>query len=104
MRQKFEAIRVTKETHEKAKFLSQKSNKTISATVTELIDAVFTCACTFSSLNLSYDFVISEAKVTVQCEGQNNLIVSETKMPKKVLRKEAKAPILEVTYKPKVKP
>lgn len=103
MRQKFEAIRVTEQVHQQAKFLADKSGKSISKTVSELIEAVFNVAVTFSSLNLSYDYCITESRVTITCEGSNNLVVREEKMPKAVLDEEAKAPVLEVIVKPKPK-
>jgi hypothetical protein len=88
MGQKFEAIRVTEQTHQKAKFLANKSGKSISQTVSELVDAIFTIGCTFSALNLSYDYCITESRVTITCEGANNLVCSEVKVnPTKAERK-----------------
>lgn len=72
-KKKFEAIRVTSEVHEQAKFLAEKSGKSISKAVSEIIGSVFQVACTFSSLNLSYEYEISSSRVTIQIEGSNNL-------------------------------
>lgn len=47
----------------------------------EIIDAVFTVGCTFSTLNLSYDFEISESRVTISVEGKNNLQSGSFEVP-----------------------
>jgi hypothetical protein len=101
MRQKFEAIRVTQETHEQAKFLAEKSGKSISKTVSEIVDAVFNIACTFSALNLCYDYCITESRVTITCEGSNNLTCGVGKSP--TAEKESRFSPITVEVKPKVK-
>jgi len=73
MVQKFEAIRVTDKVHEQVKFLADKSGKTLSATVTEIMEAVFNVACTFSDLNLEYETCISDSTVLISVKGKNKL-------------------------------
>jgi hypothetical protein len=103
MGQKFEAVRVTEETHQQAKFLAEKSGKSISKVVSELVGCAFQIGCTFSQLNLSYEYEISTSRVTIQVEGSNNLVLRDELMPKEVLEEESRHPALEVIVKPKPK-
>ena len=101
-KKKFEAIRVTAETHQEAKFIADKSGKSISATVSEIIGAVFDICVTYADLNLTYEY--DGDKVTIVVSGKNNLISGCQKMPDSVLKEEAKAPQLIKNvedYKPK---
>jgi hypothetical protein len=98
IKKKFEAIRVTQETHQEAKFIADKSGKSISATVSELLDAVFNIAVTYEDINLTYEYDGDSVKVIVS--GRNNMICGEQKMPAEVLKEESKAkPLLRVKTK-----
>ena len=55
----------------------------------DIVDAVFQVSCTYSALNLNYDFEISSSKVTVTCEGKNNLQSGELPVPQFAENKEA---------------
>ncbi len=85
---KFESLRIHPETHDKAKFLAKKSGKSIANTVEEIIDAVFTVSCTFSQLNLDYDFCITDSKVTITCSGRNNLKSGDFEVQSKISEKD----------------
>ncbi len=101
MRQKFEAIRVTQEVHQQAKFLAQKSGKSISNAVSEIIGSVFQIACTFNALNLSYDYEISESRVTITVEGSNNLKSGEFDQPITTTNAETDAKVRKLLKKGK---
>ena len=98
-KKKYLGLRVTEETAQQAKFLAEKSGKNISKTVGEIIDAVFNVGCTFQSLNFSYDYCITESRVTITCEGSNNLVCGEYKHPD--AKKESKVAPLIVLVNPR---
>jgi hypothetical protein len=97
--EKQDKLNVRKETHDQIKFLAQKSGQSMTQLVADVFNALFTVGCTYSALNLSYEYVISESKVTIQAEGRNNLEVSEKKHPN--AKKESRFSPILVENKPK---
>ena len=74
-------IKVRTDTAQQIRFLSEKSHLSMTQVLAEIIDAVFTVGCTFATLNLSYDFEISESKVTISVGGKNNLQSGSFEVP-----------------------
>jgi hypothetical protein len=66
-------IKVRSDTAEQIRFLAAKSGLSMTQILSEIVGSVFQIACTYSALNLSYDYEISESRVTITCEGKNNL-------------------------------
>ena len=66
-------IRVNAETYDQIRFLANKSNKSITATLAEIVNSIFNVACTFESLNLEYETCISDSTVLIAVKGKNRL-------------------------------
>jgi len=89
-------IKVRSETADQIRFLSDKSGLSMTQLLAEIVGAVFQVACTFSALNLSYDYCITENRVTITCEGKSNLqsgsfsvsdLTSEKQVDKQIKKK-----------------
>jgi len=78
---KQEKLNVRTESYDQIRFLAEKSGLSMTQLVADVFNALFTVGCTYSALNLSYEYVISQSKVTIQAEGKNNLEVNEVKAP-----------------------
>jgi len=76
------------DTGDQIKFLSDKSGLSRTQLLAEVFDAIFNVACTFSALNFNYDFCITESKVTITCEGKNNLTSGSITVNESVTDKE----------------
>jgi hypothetical protein len=76
-------IKVRSVTADQIRFISEKSGLSMTQVLAEIIGNVFQICCTYSNLNLSYDFEITESKVTIQCEGKNNLQSGSFEVPSK---------------------
>ena len=66
-------IKVRMDTGDQIRFISAKSGLSITETLSEIIGAVFQVSCTFSNLNLEYEYDISKAQVLITAKGKNNL-------------------------------
>ena len=66
-------IKVRMDTADQIRFLSAKSGLSMTETLSEIIGAVFQISCTFSNLNLEYEYDISKAQVLISAKGKNNL-------------------------------
>ena len=74
-------IRVNAETYDQIRFLANKSNKSITGTLAEIIDSIFNVACTFESLNLEYETCISDSTVLIAVKGKNKLKSGSFEVP-----------------------
>lgn len=66
-------IKVRSDTADQIRFIAEKSGLSMTQLLSEVFDAIFQIGCTFTSLNLNYDFCITESRVTITCEGKSNL-------------------------------
>jgi hypothetical protein len=66
-------IKVRIDTGDQIRFLSKTSGLSITETLSEIIGSVFQISCTFSNLNLEYEYDISKAQVLITAKGKNNL-------------------------------
>ena len=88
-------IKVRSETYDEIKFLSEKSGLSKTQLLAEVFDAIFQIGCTFSALNLSYDYCLTENRISITVEGKNNLVSGQFKV------KEVATKPIEVIIKPK---
>ena len=92
-------MRVRKETEQQIKFLAERSGLTMTQLLADVFDALFTVGCTYKTLNLNYEFVISQSRLTITIEGKNLLISGEMKSPN--AEEESKVSPITVLVKPK---
>jgi len=98
---KQDKLNVRSETYDQIKFLSRNTGLTMTQLVAEIFEAIFQIGCTYKTLNLNYDFCITESKVTISVDGKSNLICGEQKMPKEILDVENSVSPITVVVKPK---
>lgn len=74
-------IKVRSDTADQIRFLSAKSGLSMTETLSEIIGSVFQISCTFSNLNLEYEYDISKAQVLISAKGKNNLTSGSFEVP-----------------------
>ena len=74
-------IKVRIDTGDQIRFISAKSGLSITETLSEIIGSVFQISCTFSNLNLEYEYDISKAQVLITAKGKNNLQSGSFEIP-----------------------
>jgi len=79
-------IKVRTETYDEIKFLSEKSGLSKTQLLAEVFDAIFQIGCTFSALNLSYDYCLTENRISITVEGKNNLVSGQFKVKEKATK------------------
>lgn len=92
-------IKVRADTADQIRFLSDKSGLSMTQVLAEIIEAVFTIAVTYSKLNLSYEYEISESRVTIQVEGKNNLQSGIFQVPSSTSNEQVDREIKKVSKK-----
>ena len=84
-------IRVNVETYDQIRFLANKSNKSITGTLAEIIGSIFNVACTFSNLNLEYETCISDSSVLIAVKGKTKLKSGSFEVPSSTSNKKVDA-------------
>jgi hypothetical protein len=74
-------IKVRTDTAQQIRFIAEKSGLSMTETLSEIIGAVFQVSCTFSNLNLEYEYDISNAQVLITAKGKNNLQSGSFEIP-----------------------
>jgi len=79
---KQDKLNVRPETYDQIRFISKISGQSMTQLLAEIFDGIFSLSCTYSSLNLSYDYCLTEQRLIIRVEGKNNLISGEQKITK----------------------
>jgi len=74
---KFKVIRITEDAYEALTYLSDATNKSRCALISELLEQLFAVANHFKKLNLEYYGRVGDGSLLIQCSGRSILQVGD---------------------------
>ncbi len=75
------SVRISKDTLAELDLLSKITKISKKALIGDVVHSIFCLGCTFKTLNLGYETVVSENTLTITLSGRNNLISGSFQIP-----------------------